>query len=67
MKLTQQAQCEIPISSFQGVPQGVDPEVLGFGDVILYKYRVPRFPAWQRLFITAEWIKKVEGKSLKSE
>ena len=56
-----------PISSLQGVAQEVDSEVLRFGDVVLYKYRFPRFPAWQRLFITAEWIKKAKGKSFKSE
>ena len=67
VKLTQQAQWEIPSSSLQGVAQGVDPEVLRFRDVILYMNRFPPFPAWQRLFITAEWIRKVKGKSLKSE
>ena len=67
VKLTQQAHWEIPISSLQGVAQEVDSEVLRFGDVVLYKYRFPRFPAWQRLFITAEWIKKAKGKSFKSE
>lgn len=55
------------MGDIQGVAQEVDSEVLRFGDVVLYKYRFPRFPAWQRLFITAEWIKYVKGKSLKSE